>query len=372
MVIGIDGNEANVQSTVGTSVYTSELLHYFARQASAETQFVVYLRDPRRESLPKPTRYFRYRIVPAKKLWRDIYFPFYLYTHREIDVLFSPAHYTPRFCPVPIVVAIHDVAYEYFPHEFLKKDLFKLRNWTSHAVKQARSVICVSDSTRRDLVKFYKTPAHKITTVFNGFKKYADVAQKYTLAHVLQKYHLKKEDYILYVGTLQPRKNITMLIHAFEKVHRLRPHIHLVIAGKKGWLYEEFFNVTQDLDISPVVHFPGFVPDDELVQLYRGAGVYVLASLYEGFGIPVAEAMYHGCPVIASNNSSLPEVGGDAALYINPHSEKELTDALLRVMGNDSLRQKMIVAGKKQAKKFSMEKMGSETLQVIKDAILKQ
>lgn len=370
MIIGIDGNEANVQSSVGTSVYTHELLHYFATQASDETQFIIYLREPRMKTLPKPSAYFSYRIVPAKKFWRDIYFPLYLYMHQEIDVLFSPAHYTPRYCPVPIVVAIHDLAYEYFPHEFLKKDLFKLRNWTQHAVKQARAIIAVSKSSRKDISKFYNIPKNKITTVYNGFKTYTEVAKKRSTAEVLNTYHVKKNDYILYVGTLQPRKNITTLIHSFEKLHRLRPHTHLIIAGKKGWLYDEFFTITQNLEISHIVHFPGFVPDEELVHLYKGAGVYVLPSLYEGFGIPVAEAMYLGCPVIVSHNSSLPEVGGDAALYIDPHNEKELTAALLKVMGNEPLRQKMIKAGKQQVAQFSMKKMASETLDVIKHAIL--
>lgn len=369
MVIGIDGNEANVQKSVGVSVYTHELLKYFAQKASKNLQFIVYLRTPRRKNLPRPTKYFQYKVINAPRLWRDFKFPLYLYTHREIDVLFSPAHYSPRFCPVPVVVTIHDLAYEYFPHEFLRKDLFKLKNWTPHATRQARKVIAVSKSTKKDIQKFYKTSSKKIEVVHNGFKTYRDLSGRKTTAQVLKKYKLVKSEYILYVGTLQPRKNITTLIKAFERVHKVRPYAKLVIAGKKGWLYHEFFAVAEELGLKNVIKFPGYVSDTDLPHLYRGAGAYVLPSLYEGFGIPILEAMYQGCPVIASKASSLPEVGADACIYFNPKDETQLRKAILDVLGKESLRKSLIKKGKERAKLFSSKKMAQETLDIIKSAV---
>ena len=200
MIIGIDGNEANVENHVGTSVYTLELLRYFAQHASREKQFVVYTRTPRRSTLPEPTQYFRYVHIPGAKFWRDVYFPLYLYMHREIDVLFCPAHYAPRFCPVPIVVTIHDVAYEYFPHEFLKKDLFKLKSWTRHALARAQHVITVSEESKKDVRKFYKTSARKITTVLNGFRTYAHASAKGDLSR-LKKYHVESHSYVCLLYT---------------------------------------------------------------------------------------------------------------------------------------------------------------------------
>lgn len=368
MVIGIDGNEANVQKSVGVSVYTSELLKYFSKQATKDLRFIVYLRIPRRKHLPRPSKYFEYKVIPSPRLWRDINFPLYLYTHRDIDVLFSPAHYTPRFSPVPVVVTIHDLAYEYFPHEFLKKDLYKLTNWTKHAVKQAEKVIVVSDNTKQDIIKHYGTKDEKIKIVHNGYKKYTDVAKKKKTVDVLKKYEVTKGEYLLYVGTLQPRKNISALIRAFAKVHAVRPYMKLIIAGKKGWLYHEFFSIADELNLTQAISFPGYVPDADLVHLFRGAGAYILPALYEGFGIPVLEAMYQGCPVIASNTASLPEIGGDACLYFDPRNEDELKDTIIKLMKSDDLRRKLIKAGKKRSKSFSSLKMAKETLAIIKNA----
>lgn len=367
MVIGIDGNEANVDKSVGVSVYTQELLKYFASVASNDLQFIVYLRIPKKKHLPRQKKYFKYKVINTPRLWRDLRFPWYLYTHNEIDVLFSPAHYTPRFCPVPVVVTIHDTSYEYFPHEFLKKDLFKLKAWTTHAIKQAKTVIAVSESTKRDIVKNYKITAKDVNIVMNGFKKHQDVRSKKTSAQVMKKYDLKKHEYILYVGTLQPRKNITTLIKSFEQVHKLRPYVKLVIVGRKGWLYHEFFSTAQQLGLQDSILFTGYVPDEDLPHLYKNAGVFVMPSLYEGFGIPLLEAMYYGCPVISSNTSSLPEVGGDAAIYFNPRNVNQLTKKIIEVLGKKSLRNKLVKAGKKQYKKFSWKKSASETLQLIED-----
>lgn len=369
MVIGIDGNEANVDKSVGVSVYTQELLKYFASVANKDLQFIVYLRIPKKNHLPRQKKYFKYVVINTPRLWRDLRLPLYLYTHNEIDVLFSPAHYTPRFCPVPVVVTIHDTAYEYFPHEFLKKDLFKLKAWTQHAIKQAKTVIAVSESTKKDIVKNYKITAKDVNIVMNGFKKHHEVRSNKTMTQVMKKYDLKKHEYILYVGTLQPRKNITSLIKSFEQVHKLRPYIKLVIVGRKGWLYHEFFSTAQQLGLQDSILFTGYVPDEDLPHLYRNAGVFVMPSLYEGFGIPLLEAMYYGCPVISSNTSSLPEVGGDAALYFNPRNVKQLTGKIIDVLGKKSLRNKLVNAGKKQYKKFSWKKSASETLQLIEDTV---
>lgn len=171
MIIGIDGNEANVREKVGVSVYTLELLRYFKKRASEKQKFVIYLRAEPQNDLPKENTFFRYEVIKSPALWRDIFLPAKLYTSIRPDVFFSPAHYTPRFCPVPTVVTIHDLAYEYYPEEFRKNDLIKLKNWTKHAVKNASQVIAVSENTKRDIIKFYKVPEEKIAVVYNGFNK---------------------------------------------------------------------------------------------------------------------------------------------------------------------------------------------------------
>jgi len=198
MVIGIDGNEANVEQQVGVSVYTTNLLRRFQLQATATLQFRVYLRHKPNSFLPKETEYFQYRVISGPALWSQVFLPLHLNTHREIDVFFSPAHYAPRFCPVPFVVTIHDLSYFYYPQEFLKKDLYKLKNWTLYSITQAQKVIAVSKTTKKDIMNLYHEPEEKIEVVYNGFEKHVQHAETTNNS-------LPTTNYFLYVGTLQPR-----------------------------------------------------------------------------------------------------------------------------------------------------------------------
>jgi len=141
MIIGVDGNEANVDLQVGVSIYTSELLRYFHTHASDKIRFLVYLRDLPKKSLPKETTFFKYKIIPGPIAWSQFFFPLYLNIMKDCDILFCPAHYSPRFCPVPIVLTIHDLSYYYYPEEFLKKDLYKLTHWTCYSAIKAIDVI---------------------------------------------------------------------------------------------------------------------------------------------------------------------------------------------------------------------------------------
>jgi glycosyltransferase involved in cell wall biosynthesis len=174
------------------------------------------------------------------------------------------------------------------------------------------------------------------------------------------------EKYLLYVGTIQPRKNIELLINAFKMLIEEGTELKLVIAGKKGWLYDEILNRAKALHIEDKVIFTGFIPDSEIADLYKNAQAFVLPSLYEGFGIPVLEAMYYGCPVIASNVSSIPEIGADACLYFNPKDTVELKNKILELLGNDVLRRSLIKKGSERVENFSWEKCGKETLEVLK------
>src|SRR3989338_3569778 len=153
--IGVDGNEANVKKRVGVSVYVLNLLKYFSRVATQEIQFNVYLKNFPLNDLPEENKYFRYCLINGKFLWAQIYLPLYLYRRKNIDVYFSLAHYLPRFCLVPLVVSINVFAYLYFPEDFIKKDLWQLKNWTKFAISQSKNIIAVSKTTKKDIVKNY-------------------------------------------------------------------------------------------------------------------------------------------------------------------------------------------------------------------------
>ncbi len=365
MIIGIDGNEANVEKKVGVSVYTVKLLEYFQKIASEDTQFKIFLRNPPMPFLPKENEYFTYEVVPAKLLWSQIFLPIHLYFRTKIDVYFAPAHYAPRYCPFPIVVTIHDLSFYYFPQEFRKKDLFQLKNWTSYSLDIASTVIAVSKTTKKDIKHFYSLPESRIHVVYNGFEKNVDKHK----STIMQDYDLQKNKFLLYVGTLQPRKNVPTLIKAFKLFHEKNPEFKLVLVGKKGWLYDSIFEEVKTQGLSETVIFTDYIPDADVSELYRNALCFVMPSLYEGFGIPILEAMAHNCPVISSHTSSLPEIGGDACLYFEPKDEKDLLQDIERLYEDKDLTKKLIQKGKERIREFSWERSAKETLEILKNAI---
>ena len=359
MTIGIDGNEANVSERVGVSMYTLNLLKEFHKNASKQTRFVIYLRKPPLSDLPEQNEYFKYVVIPDSVAWSQIFFPAYLATHKKPDVLFCPAHYIPRFSSVKTVVAIHDVAYFYFPEEFLKKDLYKLKNWTSYALSRSRKVISVSENTKKDIIKFYKTSEEKIEVIHNGFNQASST-------EIPKEYEIPSSPYLLYVGTLQPRKNVAKLIEAFSILKKEHADLKLYIVGKKGWLYDEIFARVTQLQLQDDVIFSGYVTNAEKNALYKHAQAYVLPSLYEGFGNPPLEAMSAGCPVIVSNNSSLPEICSDACVYFDPNDTMDMVKKIGEVLSNKELRTSLKAKGEQRVKEFSWEKCASKTLEVLK------
>ncbi len=368
MIIGVDGNEANVIERVGVSVYTLRLLEYFAKVANKNVSFVVFLKRAPNADLPKENPYFAYQVVAGSFLWSQTFLPFELYKRnmlgKKMNVFFSPAHYSPRFSPVPVVVTIHDLSYFYFPDEFLKKDLYQLTNWTKYSIEKAKKIISVSSTTKKDIIKFYHVPGDKIDVIYNGYER-KNSKVKTQKSKKIGNWKLEIGKYLLYVGTLQPRKNILTLLSVFQKFNRIHPEYKLVVAGKKGWLYKNIFEETQKLGLDKKIKFVGYVTDEDLSKLYQNAFCFILPSFYEGFGIPILEAMSFGCPVISSFASSLPEVGGDACLYFDPQSADDLLDKLMELKENEKMRAELIQKGKKRIRQFSWKTCAEKTLEVI-------
>ena len=369
MIIGVDGNEANVSEKVGVSIYTLKLLEYFNKKATDKLQFIVFLKNKPNTDLPEENDYYRYSTIQGNFLWSQTFLPLELYKRKafgqKINIFFSPAHYIPRFCPIPTVVTIHDLSYFYYPEEFLKKDLFQLKNWTKYSVEKAKKIIAVSQTTKKDIVKFYHIPEEKIEVIYNGGpSRHSDPERAKRVESEESK---KNKKYFLYVGTLQPRKNIDTLIDAYSIFRKNHPEYKLIIAGKKGWLYEHIYKKVEELDLQKEVEFKGYVTDNELAVLYQNAFCFVLPSLYEGFGIPILEAMSFDCPVITSFTSSLPEVGGGACLYFNPKNPKELTEKMIELSENRKLRSDLIKKGRGRTGLFSWKKCAEETLNLLKN-----
>lgn len=370
MIIGIDGNEANTSKRLGVGEYAYKLLMQFA--SAKDLDFLIYLKNQPLPDLPEERNNLKYRVLKPGKAWTQWRLPLDLYTHKpQPDVFFTPTHYAPRFSPAPTVISIMDLAYLYFPEMFKKTDLYKLKNWTAQSVRNAKSIITISQSTKNDIIKEYKIPGEKVVVIYPGIKSViSQNSQSITMETLQSKYEISK-NFILFVGTLQPRKNISRLIEAFAKTlsqEKIPSDLELVIVGKKGWLYEDIYKKPAQLGIEEKVKFLNFVTDEELAILYKNAICYVLPSLYEGFGLPVLEAMQHNCPVITSNVSSLPEAGGDAALYVNPEDISDISEKIKTLIIDKQLRQQLIEKGKKQITKFSWEKTAKETLKVLEQA----
>lgn len=376
MLIGIDANEANVERKVGISEYAFQLLiqlKEFSREAGSASggQFSIFLKEQPRKELPSESKNWQYRVLTPGKLWTQWRLPLDLYLRRpRPDVFFTTSHYAPRFSPVPTVVSVMDLSYLYFPEMFNTRDLMQLKHWTSYSVKKAKKVITISKSSKFDIIKEYKIPEEKVVVVYPGIKPAAyPNSHVYNMDTIKAKYKLSK-NFILFVGTLQPRKNITRLVEAFSKVlsdEKVPQDLQLVIVGKKGWLYEEILKKPKELDIEEKVKFLDFISDDELSVLYQHAICFILPSLYEGFGLPVLEAMKHRCPVITSNVSSLPEAGGEAALYVDPLSVNDITEKIRKVVNHPEIRKDLKEKSKAQLAKFSWEKTAKETLKVLEE-----
>lgn len=374
MLIGIDGNEANQEKRVGIGEYSFELLRQFEEFKISNVKFQIYLKEKPREDFPKENENWKYRIVKPHKLWTQIALPLDLYFHKpRPDVFFTPSHYAPRFSPVPTAISIMDLSYVRFPELFKKSDLYQLVNWTKYSVKKASVVFTISRASKNDIIEVYKLPENKVVVTYPGVKQSTRSASSGQAINNLpagkagQQLTIMHGDYILFVGTLQPRKNITRLVEAFSKIKPNHPDLKLVIAGKKGWQYGEILESPKKFGVSESVEFLGFVKDEEMSELYKNALCFVLPSLYEGFGLPVLEAMKYGCPVVISNVSSLPEAGGDAALYVDPQSPDDIAEKLEKVISNKELREEMKKKGREQVKKFSWEKTARETLKALEE-----
>lgn len=385
MLIGIDGNEANQSKRVGVGEYGFQLLKHLKAQAgklkaqSEKLMFRIYLKEAARRDLSKETDWWQYQVVGPKFLWTQIGLPFTLFHLKPLtDVFFTPTHYAPRFCPCPRVISIMDLSYLYFPEMFKRADLWKLKNWTAGSIKKAKRVITISNSTKDDIIKYYQIEPEKVVVTYLGHKneklKALNAPKDMEKTEQIKKKYEIGGDYILYVGTLQPRKNLGRLIEAFKEVKAGEKKLNtkdlkLVITGKKGWLYETIFEKVKKLALTKEVIFTGFVRDEDLPALYQGTRCLVLVSLYEGFGLPALEALSLGAPVVVSRVSSLPEVVGKAGVLVNPYDVQDIARGILAVLQFDRLKLRRIKEeGLKQAKKFSWEKCARETLKVLIEA----
>lgn len=375
MLIGIDGNEANVKERVGVNVYAFELLRSISRlqkEGKTDNRLIVYLKNPPLPDLPKETDAFKYKILSGEGLWVVTkLMPHLFMTRNKPDVLFSPSHYAPPFSPIPTACAVMDLGYLENPTQFKKTVFWQLKYWTAWSILISKRVIAISDSTRADIIKYYPFARGKVSVTPLGYDKgvfNTSISDK-EVERVKKKY-LIVGDYLLFLGTLKPSKNVEGLLQVFASIQYLVSSIRLVIAGKKGWLYDTIFAEVRRLKIADRVIFTDFVPEGDKPALIAGARAFVLPSFWEGFGLDVLNAMACGVPVVCSNVGSLPEVGGDAAIYVDPKDVSSIAGGLSKVLWMTRLEyNKTVQKGLEQVRKFSWEKTAKETLKILEEVI---
>lgn len=368
MKIAIDGYEANVMQRLGSSQVAYELIRNLER-IDHKNDYTILLPPKPLEDLPKERSGFKYKILKPKRLWTQIALPFYLYTAKNRpDLIFSPTHYIPRSSPVKRIATVFDLSFLHFPEMFEKRDLWQLKNWTKFSIENADHIITISNFSKKDIIEQYKMRKDKITVAYPGYDRENFKLGKTNkfLLRIKRKYSVQ-DPYIIYIGTLQPRKNLLRLFEALARIENL----NLVVAGKssgegrEGWKYQEILDSPARLGIKERVIFTGFVPGEDLPHLLSGALAFIQPSLWEGFGIPVLEAMACGVPVLVSNVSSLPEVVGKAGLTFDPYSVDQIEQAIRTITSDRKLAQKYSKLGLERVKKFSWDKMAKTVLKVF-------
>lgn len=370
MNIGIDINEANIPQRVGVNRVAYNIFRYLVKNLGADEKIIAFGKENPLPDMPISSENLKYEIFGPQRAWvltgltKRL-----LFGQPKIKALFSPSHYTPLFTFTPSIIFLMDMSFLRFGTEyFTNYDIQQLKRWTPISVKKAKKILTISEFSKSEIIHFYKTNPEKVVVVYPSYDKetfHGKIPQT-KINSIKRKYNITGQ-YFFYWGTLQPRKNISRLIEAFSKIDR--PNLKLVIAGKKGWLYDQMFEQARKLGIEKRVNFIGFVPDDDIPALIKSSRAYVLASLYEGFGMPVVESQAVGVPVVVSRSSSLPEIAGDSAIYIDdPYSVDSIKEALQKVLSlSASNRAKIIKEGKENVRRFDWDESAKKILNIIRN-----
>ncbi len=360
MIIGVDARPVSYPPLTGIGVYLNNLLqaiqeldeenHYYLISNKAINFEVV---NPQWKKIEGR---FPQRMIST--LWMQCCIP-HIASKLKLDLFWGPRHQLPLFMPknIKTVLTIHDIVHVLFPHTMNLPTLITERLLMKQSIRRADYVIADSISTASGIQEHYQTEPTSIGVVYPGAPAFAEHIHSPISAD-----EKLPQKFFLFVGTLEPRKNLKAILSAFALLDADREDVDLVIVGNIGWKSKDAINLLGMHRHRNRIHLAGYVDDARLSFIYQNALCLLYPSLYEGFGFPILEAMNYGVPVITSNVSSMPEVAGDAALLIDPNDEKGLADAMKRILVNDEIRKIMISKGYERVKKFSWKRCAEETL----------
>lgn len=305
------------------------------------------------------------RLVPFANYWFQVSVRNFL-VKNKIDLFFSPEPYTTIGSPIKRIITVHDLAFINFPETTYLINNCNARIMVKQGVRSADKIISVSYHTRNDLIKHYKIQSEKISVIHHGIK-YVKPNRNELSERIEKHIFSDSRPYILYVGTIEPRKNLERLILAYEKLLTSGIKHRLVLAGRKGWKVQNVYRLVRDLNLDKHIVFTDFISDAAQSYLYQHADVFVYVPLYEGFGMPVSEAMSFGLPIVTSNVSSLPEVVGDGALKVDPMNIDDIYNGLYLLLNDHNLRLTLSKAAKERSNKFSWKNSAIEHLKLFKE-----
>ncbi len=349
--------QASKGRTTGLGVYTANLTRSLAEESQNGFQFQFYDKQ-----IEQDLNTFH------RLLWENVEL-LRLARRDRIDILHAPAFAPPFSRTFKVVVTVHDLIGMFFPNQLSWPSRFYWGKWLPHCVKRASAIIAVSENTKRDLVNYLKIPEKNIHVIYpSGHESFLPTADRKEVSRMKARFRIR-EKYFLFVGTIEPRKNLVRVVEAFARfLKRTKQDLsyQLVVVGIKEYAHGRSFKslVGQSAAGLEDVIYTGYVSNENLNLLYCGAEAFIFPSLYEGFGIPVLEAMACGVPVLTSNLSSIPEVAGDAALYVDPTAVEKITDGMIELVQDARLRRNLIEKGFERVKRFSWKETARQTLGV--------
>ncbi|MBD3276680.1 MAG: glycosyltransferase [Candidatus Aegiribacteria sp.] len=352
----------------GIPNYILNLLQAFAR-LDDDNEYFLYTNRPLPFQLNLPDR-FRTVLVrfpsPALQMWYQIGLPLRI-KKDDIDIFHDPVYPLPFVLPVPGVITIHDLSNYTSPGSHKLRSVLSGRFFPSH-LRKARSIIADSAYTASEIQRLFPWASGKVTVIHLGVsKRFRPVTSRERLDSVREQYHLP-DRFMLFLGTLEPRKNIAGLLDAFGRVSSEIPH-SLVITGGRGWKFQSMLSRVESHSERERIHLTGFVSDEHLPAILSLAEFLVYPSFLEGFGFPILEAMACGTPVITSNTSSMPEIAGEAARFVDPRSVESISEGILDVANSKDLRSRMSASGLRRAEKFDWKKTAAATLEVYRESL---
>jgi len=371
--VGLNAQLLSLQQSyrsAGISWYIFNLLRHLP-SADAAFRFTAFHSDT--DFLPQNGLTAHRSALPARHpiariAWEQSALPLLLKRH-GVDLLHALAFVAPLANRLPTVLTIYDLSFIRYPQLFRPFNRWYLGTFTRLSARRADAVIAISESTRRDVIAAFGVPEQRVHTVYCG----ADETFRLLPAAEVAAFRTEKrlpERFIFRLGTIEPRKNVEGVIRAYAAWRQRDASAPpLVIAGGKGWYYRRVFQLVESLGLAPHIHFPGYVPQDELPLWYNAAGVFVYPSHFEGFGLPVLEAMACGTPVVTSDVSSLPEVAGDAAVLVSPDDVSGLSHAMERTFTDAALAQSLREKGVRQAARFRWEKTAAQTVTIYRQVL---